>query len=112
MLRLAVPRRDFTLSQIRYVIDQMPWLWENRHLIGGLRFTYEPVVLRFFMGTLEPVGAWPQNSGPISGTACDSHGLRNWPVVSKKYRIICRFTEKPYICTLIYQYNEISDLIC
>jgi tryptophanase len=60
LLRLAVPRRVFTLSQIKYVIDRMTWLYENRHLIGGLRFVYEPPVLRFFMGGLEPVSDWPQ----------------------------------------------------
>ncbi|MDR3338791.1 MAG: tryptophanase [Candidatus Symbiothrix sp.] len=60
LLRLAVPRRVFTLSQIKYVADRMTWLNENRHLIGGLRFVYEPPVLRFFMGGLEPVSDWPQ----------------------------------------------------
>jgi tryptophanase len=60
LLRLAVPRRVFTLSQIKYVIDRMSWLHANRHLIGGLRFVYEPPVLRFFMGGLEPVSDWPQ----------------------------------------------------
>jgi tryptophanase len=60
LLRLAVPRRVFTLSQIKYVIDRMTWLYDNRHLIGGLRFVYEPPVLRFFMGGLEPVSDWPQ----------------------------------------------------
>jgi len=60
LVRLAVPRRVFTLSQIKYVIDRMVWLNENRHLIGGLRFVYEPAVLRFFMGGLEPVSDWPQ----------------------------------------------------
>ncbi|EGK00969.1 MULTISPECIES: tryptophanase [Dysgonomonas] len=60
LLRLAVPRRVFTLSQIKYVEDRMTWLYENRHLIGGLRFVYEPPVLRFFMGGLEPVSDWPQ----------------------------------------------------
>ena len=59
LLRLAVPRRVFTLSQINYVIDRMTWLWDNRHLIGGLKFTYEPPVLRFFMGGLEPTSDWP-----------------------------------------------------
>ena len=59
LLRLAVPRRVFTLSQINYVIDRMTWLWDNRHLIGGLKFTYEPPVLRFFMGGLEPTTDWP-----------------------------------------------------
>ena len=60
LLRLAVPRRVFTLSQIKYVEDRMTWLYENRKLIGGLRFVYEPPVLRFFMGGLEPVSDWPE----------------------------------------------------
>lgn len=60
LLRLAVPRRVFTLSQIKYVEDRMTWLYENRQLIGGLRFVDEPPVLRFFMGGLEPVNDWPQ----------------------------------------------------
>ncbi|MDR1022660.1 MAG: tryptophanase [Prevotellaceae bacterium] len=60
LLRLAVPRRVFTLSQIKYVEDRMTWLYENRSLIGGLRFVYEPRVLRFFMGGLEPVSDWPK----------------------------------------------------
>ncbi|MDD2284037.1 MAG: tryptophanase [Paludibacter sp.] len=60
LLRLAVPRRVFTLSQIKYVEDRLTWLYDNRHLIGGLKFNYEPPVLRFFMGKLEPTGDWPQ----------------------------------------------------
>ncbi|MCL2720539.1 MAG: tryptophanase [Treponema sp.] len=60
LLRLALPKRVFTLSQIKYVADRLTWLYENRHLIGGLRFTFEPEVLRFFFGRLEPVSDWPQ----------------------------------------------------
>jgi tryptophanase len=26
------------------------WLWDNRQLIGGLKWEYEPKVLRFFFG--------------------------------------------------------------
>ncbi|MEI7503713.1 MAG: tryptophanase [Paludibacter sp.] len=59
LLRLAVPRRVFTLSQIKYVEDRLSWLYDNRLLIGGLRFVYEPPVLRFFMGGLEPTSDWP-----------------------------------------------------
>ena len=58
LLRLAVPRRVFTLSQINYAIDRIRWLYDNRKLIGGLRFVYEPPVLRFFMGGLEPTSDW------------------------------------------------------
>ena len=60
LLRLAVPRRVFTLSQIKYVIDRLAWLYENRNMIGGLKFVYEPPVLRFFMGGLEPTSDWPE----------------------------------------------------
>ena len=60
MLRLAFPRRVFTLSQTMFVIDRVHWLYENRDLVGGLRFVEEPAVLRFFMGRLEPTSDWPQ----------------------------------------------------
>lgn len=59
LLRLALPRRVFTLSQIEYVYDRLLWLWDNKELIGGLKFVYEPPVLRFFMGGLEPLSDWP-----------------------------------------------------
>lgn len=59
LLRLAVPRRVFTLSQINYVIDRLEWLYDNREMIGGLQWVYEPKVLRFFMGKLESKTDWP-----------------------------------------------------
>jgi tryptophanase len=59
LMRLAVPRRVFTLSQIEYVIDRLNWLYHNRNLVGGLRFTEEPPLLRFFIGRLEPLSDWP-----------------------------------------------------
>jgi len=58
LLRLAFPRRVFTLSQIKYVEDRTQWLYDNRHLIGGLEWTEEPPVLRFFVGKLKPIGDW------------------------------------------------------
>jgi tryptophanase len=60
LLRLAVPRRVFTLSQIDYVIDRMTWLYANRELVGGLKFSEEPKVLRFFLGKLVPTSPWPE----------------------------------------------------
>ena len=60
LVRLAMPRRVFTLSQVRYAADRIAWLYENRHLIGGLRFTEEPSVMRFFIGRLEPIGDWQE----------------------------------------------------
>jgi tryptophanase len=60
LMRLAMPRRVFTLSQVKYVADRLEWLYENRKLIGGLKFEYEPKVLRFFMGRLVPTSDWPR----------------------------------------------------
>ena len=60
MVRLAFPRRVFTLSQTEYVIDRVKWLYDHRHLVGGLRFVHEPKTLRFFTGKLEPVSDWPE----------------------------------------------------
>ena len=58
LLRLAMPRRVFTLSQVNYAIDRIDWLYQNRDLVGGLIFTEEPEILRFFYGRLAPVGDW------------------------------------------------------
>ena len=58
LLRLAFPRRVFTLSQVKYAEDRILWLYENRHLIGGLEWIEEPPVLRFFVGKLKPIGDW------------------------------------------------------
>jgi len=60
LLRLAIPRRVFTLSQLEFVADRVGWLFEHRELIGGIRFTEEPATLRFFLGRLEPVDDWQQ----------------------------------------------------
>jgi tryptophanase len=60
LLRLAFPRRVFTLSQVKYVEDRLHWLYTQRELVGGLRFVEEPPVLRFFMGRLEAVSDWPE----------------------------------------------------
>ncbi|MCL2055318.1 MAG: tryptophanase [Oscillospiraceae bacterium] len=58
LLRLALPRRVFTLSQIKYAIDRINWLYQNRRLIGGLNFVEEPRILRFFFGRLKPDSDW------------------------------------------------------
>ena len=60
LLRLAMPRRVFTLSQVQYAIDRIVWLYRHRKLIGGLRFVEEPAILRFSYGRLEPTSDWQQ----------------------------------------------------
>ena len=58
LVRLALPRRVFTMSQVKYAVDRIVWLYENRNLIEGLTFDDEPEILRFFFGTLKPVSNW------------------------------------------------------
>ena len=60
LVRLALPRRVFTLSQIHFIADRLAWLYDNRELIGGLEFTEEPSVMRFFIGRLKAKGDWQE----------------------------------------------------
>jgi len=60
LVRLAMPRRVFTLSQVMYAVDRIDWLFRNRHLIGGLRWVQEPNTLRFFFGKLEADSDWQE----------------------------------------------------
>jgi tryptophanase len=58
LLRLAVPRRVFTMSHYQYAADRLQWLYAHRRMIGGLEFREEPPVLRFFAGLMAPKGDW------------------------------------------------------
>ena len=58
LVRLAIPKRVFTFSQLKFVVDRISWLYENRKLIGGLEFEEEPETLRFFLGRLRAIGGW------------------------------------------------------
>ena len=58
LVRLAMPRRVYTLSHVQYTVDRLAWLFDNRALIGGLKFVEEPKVLRFFFGKLAPISDW------------------------------------------------------
>jgi tryptophanase len=60
LVRLAVPKRVFTYSQMKFVADRLSWLYKNRAYIGGLEFEEEPETLRFFFGRLRPVGDWQE----------------------------------------------------
>jgi len=58
LVRLAVPRRVFTMSHYLYAADRLQWLYQHRRMIGGLEFSEEPPVLRFFAGRMIPKGNW------------------------------------------------------
>lgn len=58
LIRLALPRRTYSLSHIEYAVDRLSWLYRHRDLVGGLKFVEEPKVLRFFFGRMKPLNDW------------------------------------------------------
>lgn len=59
LVRLAFPRRVFTMSQALYVLDRLEWIWDNKELIGPMRFIKDPDGLPLtFRSATEPVGDW------------------------------------------------------
>jgi tryptophanase len=61
LTRIALPRRVYSISHVEYAIDRINWLYKHRDLVKGLKFVWEPPVLRFFDGRLEPLGDWGRN---------------------------------------------------
>jgi len=59
LVRCTIPRRVYSNSHIDYVVEGIKRLYEIRDQISGLRFIYEPKVLRFFQGRFEPLKTWP-----------------------------------------------------
>ncbi len=58
LVRLAMPRRVYTMSHIEYTVDRVRWLYEHRDLVQGLQWISEPPVLRFFFGRLRSLNDW------------------------------------------------------
>lgn len=53
LVRLTIPRRVYTNAHFDYVADSIADLYTRRGDIGGLKWVYEPPVLRFFTGRFE-----------------------------------------------------------
>lgn len=53
LVRLTIPRRVYTDNHLMYVRDAFLKLWKRREQIRGLRFTYEPRLLRHFTARFE-----------------------------------------------------------
>ena len=58
LVRLTIPRRVFSEAHFDYVTEGMAKLWTKRSKIRGLRFAYEPKVLRFFQARFETLRPW------------------------------------------------------
>jgi tryptophanase len=55
MVRLAIPRRVYTKSQIDYVIECVGNVFSQRDKLKGMRIVYEPPMLRHFTAIFEPL---------------------------------------------------------
>jgi tyrosine phenol-lyase len=55
LVRLAIPRRVYTKSQIDYLVDVALDVYRRRDAIGGFRFVEEAPVLRHFTARFEPM---------------------------------------------------------
>jgi len=55
LVRLAIPRRTYTQSQMDYVIEVVREVYDYREDLRGMRFTRQPKVLRHFTGRFDYV---------------------------------------------------------
>ena len=55
LIRLAIPRRVYTLDHIIYIARSIGELYKRRDDIKGLKMTFEPPMLRHFNALFEPV---------------------------------------------------------
>jgi tryptophanase len=55
LVRLAIPRRVYTQSHIDYVIEVILNVFNEKDKLKGMKFTYEPEVLRHFTAQFEYV---------------------------------------------------------
>ncbi len=56
LVRLTIPRRVYTQAHMDVVAESVVEVFDTRDAVHGLRFTYEPELLRFFQARFEPVG--------------------------------------------------------
>jgi len=55
LLRLAIPRRVYTQSHMDYVVECVGEVFAKRDAIRGVRIVQEPLMLRHFTATFEPL---------------------------------------------------------
>jgi tyrosine phenol-lyase len=55
LVRLTIPRRVYTQAHMDVTAESVIRVMKNAHNVKGLRFTYEPKMLRFFQGRFEEI---------------------------------------------------------
>ncbi len=56
LMRLTIPRRTYTYAHLDVVAEGVINVYKKRKTLRGLRFTYEPKILRHFTAKMEPIG--------------------------------------------------------
>jgi tyrosine phenol-lyase len=54
LVRLTIPRRVYTQAHMDVTAESVISVFQRRHRVRGVRFTYEPEYLRFFQARFEP----------------------------------------------------------
>ncbi len=55
LVRLTIPRRVYTQAHMGVTAESVARVMKDAHKVKGLRFTYEPDMLRFFQGRFEEI---------------------------------------------------------
>ena len=79
LVRLTIPRRVYTQAHIDVTAEAVAAVYQARDRVRGLRFTYEPDMLRFFQARFEPISAPTTSVDPDKRPATES---ATWRVVS------------------------------
>ena len=66
LVRLAIPRRVYTVSHLEYVAEAISAVYGKRDRVKGMRIVEQPKHLRHFSATLEEIGS------ARSGSSCST----------------------------------------
>jgi tyrosine phenol-lyase len=73
LVRLTIPRRVYTQAHMDVVTESVEEVFAQRAQVQGLRFTYEPELLRFFQARFELVRAPSETGGAGAGGITLAH---------------------------------------
>jgi tyrosine phenol-lyase len=77
LVRLTIPRRVYTQAHMDVTAESVIRVHAAREQVCGLRFTYEPPILRFFQARFAPMVPVPTGAGSASGETTAAIGELN-----------------------------------